>query len=87
MKEQCNRKGEYVSCTSRTSTHLLPLGSSDPLSLQFSLQVAANLVTERTEILMTYALCGFGNVASMGIQVKNNQEILVPDWLITSHMT
>jgi len=34
-----------------------------------SKKIGLKLVTERTEILMTYALCGFGNVASMGIQV------------------
>ena len=35
-----------------------------------SKKIGMKLVTERTEILMTYALCGFGNVASMGIQVN-----------------
>ncbi|XP_063689091.1 solute carrier family 28 member 3-like isoform X3 [Bolinopsis microptera] len=28
-----------------------------------------NLINTRTEVLMTYALCGFGNISSMGIQV------------------
>jgi len=32
-------------------------------------KVAAGLITVRTEVIMTYALCGFSNIASMGIQV------------------
>ncbi|KAL5270230.1 hypothetical protein ACHWQZ_G001090 [Mnemiopsis leidyi] len=32
-------------------------------------KIEANAINERTEVLMTYALCGFGNISSMGIQV------------------
>ena len=34
-----------------------------------SAKVSAGLITQRTHVLMTYALCGFGNVGSMGIQL------------------
>ena len=42
-----------------------------------SKKIGMKLVTERTEILMTYALCGFGNVASMGIQVTNEVSVIM----------
>jgi len=32
-------------------------------------KVKDKLINVRTEVLMTYALCGFGNISSMGIQV------------------
>ena len=33
------------------------------------------LINKRTEVLMTYALCGFGNISSMGIQVSLNLKL------------
>jgi len=39
---------------------------------------APGLISDRTRLLMTYALCGFGNIASVGINVAG-YTVLVPE--------
>lgn len=41
-------------------------------------QIAAGVLSERSRMLMTYALCGFANIASVGITVSGFS-VLVPD--------
>src|SRR5262249_6636551 len=41
-------------------------------------QVPATAISERTRVIMTYALCGFANVASVGINVAG-YSVLVPE--------
>jgi CNT family concentrative nucleoside transporter len=40
--------------------------------------LAPGVVSDRTRVIMTYALCGFGNVASVGINVAG-YSVLVPE--------
>jgi CNT family concentrative nucleoside transporter len=40
--------------------------------------LAGGVISDRTRVIMTYALCGFGNIASVGINVAG-YTILVPD--------
>jgi CNT family concentrative nucleoside transporter len=41
-------------------------------------KLAPGVVSERTRVIMTYALCGFANVASVGINVAG-YSVLAPD--------
>jgi len=38
----------------------------------------AGMISERTRVIMTYALCGFANIASVGINVAG-YSVLIPD--------
>jgi CNT family concentrative nucleoside transporter len=40
--------------------------------------LATGVISERTRVIMTYALCGFGNIASVGINVAG-YAVLVPE--------
>jgi CNT family concentrative nucleoside transporter len=40
--------------------------------------LAPGAVSDRTRVIMTYALCGFGNIASVGINVAG-YSVLVPE--------
>jgi CNT family concentrative nucleoside transporter len=40
--------------------------------------LAPGVISERTRVIMTYALCGFGNIASVGINVAG-YSVLIPE--------
>jgi len=40
-------------------------------------KLAPGAISDRTRVIMTYALCGFGNIASVGINVAG-YSVLVP---------
>ena len=60
-ENQCQHAGELLAVKILVNEYVAYAALANKIKL--------GLITERTQVLMTYALCGFGNIGSMGIQL------------------
>ena len=60
-EKQCQHAGELLAVKILVNEYVAYAALANKIKL--------GLITERTQVLMTYALCGFGNIGSMGIQL------------------
>ena len=60
-ESQCQQAGELLAVKILVNEYVAYANLAE--------KIKEGLITERTQVLMTYALCGFGNIGSMGIQL------------------